>query len=363
MARKNKSQEAKQRDADKQLSGEQQPPSQEEQQKKADEQTEGLTHGEGTQTAGDTGAEGAAASGSGDPDQPAGGADQAANGDGNADGNGAGRNAGTDAGGQGPSDDGSSEPVKGDDEGDALTCLACGKPIAEDAPSYPDVSGTLCGLCAPRYGDLLIEEAAFFDLATGDPLTMDARRKIYDAHIAAGGDHEDSMASADPPAETDEERAERERQEFMRTVSPNVAAAALAASAAFGTVTSTAALDRSWIVPGDGPTPSYPHRATVAAAFVRDNPDAPDAALPVHLSMKGFGDIEREPGRRVLAAWKVFRATLNALDQVTREDAAEAEREARRKNPDAPSAGFGGDLAMTPSRLPMQPTGFSTVDD
>jgi hypothetical protein len=345
---KKKSQKAKQRDADRQLSGEQQPPSQEEQQKKADVQTEGLTHGEGTQTAGDTGAEGAAASGSGGPDAAP--ADAASAGSGQIeakDGEGAG------AGVSSASDD------------DSLTCLACGKPIADDAPTYPDANGTMCAECAPTYVDLLNEDVPFIDMDTGDPLVWEARREIYDAHIAAGGSGTDSMARmpGNIRRETDEERAEREDEEDMRAVTPNVLAAALAASAAFDTDIKEPRLNHGWLRPTGGNSPSAIRRANVAAAFVRDNPEAPDAALPVHLSMKGFGDIAREPGRRVLAAWKVFRATLNALDQVDREDAAEAEREARRKNPDAPSAGFGGDLAMTPSRLPMQPTGFSTVDD
>ncbi|CDX49179.1 conserved hypothetical protein [Mesorhizobium plurifarium] len=82
---------------------------------------------------------------------------------------------------------------------DRTACLACGKPIAHGAPTYPDVSGTLGKCCAPTYDMLLAEEEAgyFVDMDSGEPLTAEARRAIYDAHIAGGGQPTDSMARVD----------------------------------------------------------------------------------------------------------------------------------------------------------------------
>lgn len=76
-----------------------------------------------------------------------------------------------------------------------ITCLACAKPIDDNAPTYPDASGTLCAACAPTY-DLLIDETldCYFVDQDGEPLTASARRVLYDAHIAAGGKPTDSMA-------------------------------------------------------------------------------------------------------------------------------------------------------------------------
>lgn len=72
---------------------------------------------------------------------------------------------------------------------DRITCLACGKPIDDDAPTYPDVSGCLCEGCAPTYADLLTDEepSSFVDLESGEPLSAEERRAIHDKHIAAGG--------------------------------------------------------------------------------------------------------------------------------------------------------------------------------
>jgi hypothetical protein len=76
-----------------------------------------------------------------------------------------------------------------------ITCLACASPIDDDAPTYPDESGTLCATCAPTY-DLLIDEDldCYFVDQDGAPLTSSVRRELYDAHIAAGGKPTDSMA-------------------------------------------------------------------------------------------------------------------------------------------------------------------------
>lgn len=82
---------------------------------------------------------------------------------------------------------------------DRTACLACGKPIAHGAPTYPDVSGTLGECCAPTY-DMLIDEAEadyFVDMDDGRPLPQWKRHEIYNAHIAAGGKPTDSMARVD----------------------------------------------------------------------------------------------------------------------------------------------------------------------
>ncbi|TPN43227.1 hypothetical protein [Mesorhizobium sp. B1-1-7] len=84
-------------------------------------------------------------------------------------------------------------------ERDNLPCLACGNPIDDGAPTWPDMSGTLCAECAPTY-DMLLDEGeacGFVDLDTGEPLPAAERRAIYDAHIAAGGKPGDSMARVD----------------------------------------------------------------------------------------------------------------------------------------------------------------------
>jgi len=79
-------------------------------------------------------------------------------------------------------------------DADLVPCLACAKPIPDDAPTYPDVEGTLCAECAPTFADLLDDDAAFVDQDSGDPLSSNARRAIYDAHLAIGGSASDSMA-------------------------------------------------------------------------------------------------------------------------------------------------------------------------
>ncbi|TPJ75806.1 hypothetical protein FJ422_30780 [Mesorhizobium sp. B2-6-3] len=80
-----------------------------------------------------------------------------------------------------------------------LHCLACAQPIAAGAPTYPDVSGTLCQECAPTFAMLISDDdgCAFVDLDTEEPMSAGERRALYDAHIAAGGKPDDSMASLD----------------------------------------------------------------------------------------------------------------------------------------------------------------------
>lgn len=79
---------------------------------------------------------------------------------------------------------------------DRITCLACGEPIDDDAPTYPDVSGTLCEACSPTFAALINEAEAdyFVDLEDGRPIPQWKRHEIYNAHIAAGGKPSDSMA-------------------------------------------------------------------------------------------------------------------------------------------------------------------------
>ncbi|TPM41567.1 hypothetical protein [Mesorhizobium sp. B2-3-4] len=80
-----------------------------------------------------------------------------------------------------------------------ISCLACANPIEDGAPTYPDMSGTLCAGCSPTF-DMLIDAAesfAFVHLDTGEPMSDAERRAAYDAHIAAGGKPTDSMAERD----------------------------------------------------------------------------------------------------------------------------------------------------------------------
>lgn len=65
-------------------------------------------------------------------------------------------------------------------------CEGCSKPI-HDGDSYHVGSDVdLCADCAPEYSDLLASPQSFAD-SEGDPLTADAAKALYDAHIAAGG--------------------------------------------------------------------------------------------------------------------------------------------------------------------------------
>lgn len=80
---------------------------------------------------------------------------------------------------------------------DCSTCLACSKPVPDDAPWYPDVSGILCAECAPTFADLLDDDETngVVVLDDGSPMPAAERRALYDEHIAAGGKPDDSMAS------------------------------------------------------------------------------------------------------------------------------------------------------------------------
>lgn len=134
-------------------------------------------------------------------------------------------------------------------------------------------------------------------------------------------------------------------------MTPNVLAAALAASAAFGTKFKHAEVDRSWLRPLEGSSPALMKRANAAAEFIRGNPDAPVHALPIHLKMKGFGDLG-EQGPRELAAFKIFKATLEALDAIDKAEEAVAPAPQR-------AHGWPGREALQVQRGPFDATGYT----
>lgn len=72
-------------------------------------------------------------------------------------------------------------------------CEACRHPIQEGEAWLPSAATPLCAACAPSYQALIDEPESFVD-DDGDPLTPEAARAYYDAHIAAGGQPSDSMA-------------------------------------------------------------------------------------------------------------------------------------------------------------------------
>lgn len=73
------------------------------------------------------------------------------------------------------------------------TCEACGHAIQEGEAYLPSAATPLCAACAPTYQSLIDEPEGFVD-DDGDPLTPEAARALYDAHIAAGGQPTDSIA-------------------------------------------------------------------------------------------------------------------------------------------------------------------------
>lgn len=72
------------------------------------------------------------------------------------------------------------------------TCESCSEPIFVGDRMLGGET-PLCDTCAPTY-DRLLSEPEYFCDSEGVPLTGDAARALYDAHIAAGGRPEDSMA-------------------------------------------------------------------------------------------------------------------------------------------------------------------------
>lgn len=135
-------------------------------------------------------------------------------------------------------------------------------------------------------------------------------------------------------------------------IDANANAAFEAACMAFGTKTDQLTMTIYWLAPdGDYIDDSI----CEAAAFIRQWPDAPLDALPIHLKRAGF-DVAAV-GPREKAAWTVFRAALIALDACTAELAAI-------ETPPAPLTGGGmGTIGLRPAPGPFEATGFSTVDD
>jgi hypothetical protein len=76
-------------------------------------------------------------------------------------------------------------------------CESCGEPVFE-GETYLGGDTPLCGRngCAPTFADLLNWNESGFIGPDDEPLTIEQRRAIYDAHIADGGKPEDSMAGA-----------------------------------------------------------------------------------------------------------------------------------------------------------------------
>lgn len=97
--------------------------------------------------------------------------------------------------------------------------------------------------------------------------------------------------------------------------------------------------------------------AHCAAAFLRQWPEGKPDAIVIHLRRAGFKDVP-EPGRRELAAWKVFAVTLAELDAIDRAEADER-RLAELMTSPAPAPRWPGDLAMQPQPGPFDAAGFS----
>ncbi|WP_454287122.1 hypothetical protein [Rhizobium arsenicireducens] len=73
------------------------------------------------------------------------------------------------------------------------TCEACGHAIQEGEAYLPGHDTDFCAECAPTFQSLIDEPDSFVD-DDGDPLTKEAAKAWFDAHIAAGGKPTDSMA-------------------------------------------------------------------------------------------------------------------------------------------------------------------------
>lgn len=149
---------------------------------------------------------------------------------------------------------------------------------------------------------------------TGDP---DGAGNPPDHGGGAGGDPDTAGAEAARPS--------------LNRIEVNILAALGAASIAYGTHdgddTPLPRYDIRWI--GGTIGESMHQRAEEAAAFLRQWPDAPMAAVPIHLRRKGF-DVP-EPGPRALVAWEIFAIALRKLDAIDRAAAAAAAEAAARE--------------------------------
>lgn len=79
-------------------------------------------------------------------------------------------------------------------------CEGCSNPIWEGEKVYSyDDGPMMCEACAPTYADMLADREGWFSYdADGEqvPMTAEKAKEICDAHIAAGGALNDSMAEA-----------------------------------------------------------------------------------------------------------------------------------------------------------------------
>ncbi|MCW5697904.1 MAG: hypothetical protein KIS96_14385 [Bauldia sp.] len=92
----------------------------------------------------------------------------------------------------------------------------------------------------------------------------------------------------------------------------------------------------------------FRRRMHLAADFVRANPGAPAAAIPIHLKRSGFAGLPDTA--RALAAWSVFAFALAELDRLDREEAEQAA---------APAPAWPGKQAFDAPAAPFAPSGFS----
>jgi len=108
----------------------------------------------------------------------------------------------------------------------------------------------------------------------------------------------------------------------------------------------------------DGPLPDgrdqeVYERASCAAEFVRQNPDAPAEAISIHLRLKGYKAVPTS-GLLTGAAWRVFAFTLQQRDAVRREVAKQLVQQ-----PAEPAPAWPGDLTMQPQPGAFDAAGFS----
>ncbi len=95
--------------------------------------------------------------------------------------------------------------------------------------------------------------------------------------------------------------------------------------------------------------------AAIMADFVRANPDAPVAAMYIHLGLQKRYP-RTEPNTADLFVLSLFHAACKAAIQFEADQAAE---EAAKAPPAAPAGGWPGEQALQPSQPAFAPTGFT----
>jgi formylmethanofuran dehydrogenase subunit E len=75
---------------------------------------------------------------------------------------------------------------------DIEVCEGCGEPIFEGDKTHSTGDGQLCAGCSPTYAEMLAEHGMF--TLNDEPMTAEQAKAICDAHVAAGGSLDDSMA-------------------------------------------------------------------------------------------------------------------------------------------------------------------------